>query len=99
MLFPMFEWVVFAGEHLKHVLALWIVAICAVRPKLRVPVIASLPLFILFMVSYAFYESRVLARREGYDLNLPSLRGMMEHYIETGEGGPPSAILTSRKYA
>jgi len=99
MLFPVFEWVVAAGENMKHVLAVWLVLICAVRPKLRWPVILGPPLFVMFMVGHSFYESRVLARRQGYDLSLPSLRAKMEEYIATGEGGPPSEILASGKYA
>jgi len=99
MMFPMFEWVVCGGEHLKVVAAVWIVLICAVRPKLRMPVILSLPCFIVFMISYAVYESRVLARQEGYDLTLPSIRDKLETYIETGEGGTPAEIISSRKYA
>jgi len=99
MMFPMFEWVVFGGEHMKEMLAVWIVLICAVRPKLRMPAIFSFPLFVVFMISYAVVESRILARREGYDLSLPSIRDKMETYIETGEGGPPSEIIASKKYA
>jgi len=98
MFFPMFEWIVAAGEHMKFNVALWIVLICAVRPKLRVPVILAPFLFVAFMVCFAVFESRHLARLEGYDLSMPTLREAMEQYIETGEGGSPTAILASRKY-
>ena len=97
MLFPLFEWIVAGGEHMQVNIALWIVLLCAVRPKLRLPVFLGPPLFVAFMVCYALYESRELARCEGYDLSLPSLRDKMETYIETGEGNPQE-ILWSRKY-
>jgi cyclopropane fatty-acyl-phospholipid synthase-like methyltransferase len=84
---------------MKEFIAVWVVLLCAVRPKLRLPVFLAPPLFVIFMVSYAFYESRVLARLEGYDLSLPSVRSKLEEYIETGEGGTPQEILSSRKYA
>jgi cyclopropane fatty-acyl-phospholipid synthase-like methyltransferase len=98
-LFPMFEWVVSAGQHMKFCIAAWLVLICAVRPKLRVAVVVAPPLFVAFMVGNAIYESREMARAEGYDLSLPSIRDKMEEYIETGEGGHPGAILASGKYA
>jgi cyclopropane fatty-acyl-phospholipid synthase-like methyltransferase len=98
MFFPMFEWVVAAGEHMKYFTAVWLICICAVRPKLRLPVILGPPLFVIFMICFAFFESRHLARLEGYDLSLPSIREKLEEYIETGAGNPQE-ILASRKYA
>merc|ERR1712187_472363 len=74
--------------HLQTCAALWIVLICAVRPKLRVPVILSLPCFITFLICWSFYESRTLARLSGLDMSKPSLRDALETYIETGEGNP-----------
>jgi cyclopropane fatty-acyl-phospholipid synthase-like methyltransferase len=98
MLMPMFEWVVTGGEHMQTIITVWIVAICAVRPKLRIPVIFSLPLFVVGMVLWAVYESRVHARLEGYDMNNPSIRDALEDYIATGEGGPPAKILAAGKF-
>jgi len=98
MYFPVFDWIVTFGEHMKTIVAVWIVAACAVRPKLRVPVILSLPLWVAFLGSYAVWESWQLVRLEGYDLTMPSLRDALERYIETGEGDSPTAILASRKY-
>jgi cyclopropane fatty-acyl-phospholipid synthase-like methyltransferase len=98
-LFPMFEWVVSAGENMKMCISVWLVLICAVRPKLRVPVILFPPIFVALMVGNAIYESREVARKEGYDLSLPSIRDMMEEYIETGKGDHPGKTLASGKYA
>lgn len=98
MYFPIFDYIVMGGEHMKTIVAVWIVASCAVRPKVRVPVILSFPLWVAFMGGFAMWESRELARREGYDMSMPSLRTALEHYIETGEGGSPSEIIASRKH-
>jgi len=95
---PIFEWVVAIGENLKVFIAVWIVAICCVRPKLRLPVILAPPLWLAFMAGHVFYESRELARKEGYDMSLPSIRYKLEAYIETGEGNHPTEILESEKY-
>merc|ERR1719356_1039752 len=98
-LFPVFEWIVAFGEHMKTFLAVWIVLICAVRPKLRLPVIVAPPGMIIFMLGWVVYESRMMARLQGYDLSNGSIRDALEAYIETGEGGPPSEIMGSGKYA
>lgn len=98
MMFPVFEWVVAFGEHMKTFIAVWIVLICVVRPKLRVPVILGPPLTFVAFVLWVIFESRTLAKLQGYDMSLPSLRSVMEVYIETGEGGTPAEILASRKY-
>jgi len=98
-MFPLFEWIVAAGEHMKTFLAVWIVLICAVRPKLRWPVIIAPPGFIAFLVVWALYESRMIARLQGLDdPSNGSIRDALEAYIETGEGGPPEDILSSHKY-
>jgi len=98
MMFPLFEWVVAAGEHMKTCIAVWIVLICAVRPKLRWPVILAPPTFVIFMVGWACFESRYFARLQGYDMSNLSMRDALEAYINTGEGGPPSEIMASGKY-
>merc|ERR1719230_863054 len=98
-MFPMFEWVVFLAERLQIVIAVTIVLAMSVRKPFRLPVILFPPLFLVFMVSFAFWESRELARHQGYDLSLPSLRDKLEQYIETGEGGSPTEIIQSRRFA
>jgi len=98
-MFPLFEIIVAMGEHMKMFLAVWIVLIFAVRPKLRLPVIIAPPGTVVFLVCWAIYESRMLARLQGYDLSNGSIRDALEAYIETGKDGPPSEILGSGKYA
>jgi cyclopropane fatty-acyl-phospholipid synthase-like methyltransferase len=98
MMFPMFEWIVAVGEHMQTFIPCWIVLICAVRPKLRMPVILGPPCFVLFLICWAFYESRMFARFQGCDLSNLSERDALEAYIETGAGGPPSDILASGKH-
>jgi len=49
-------------------------------------VIAAPVLFIVAIIVGLITESRMLAERDGYDLNLPSRREALETYIHTGEG-------------
>lgn len=84
---------------MKTMIPIWIVLIGAVRPKLRMPVIIGPFVILALLIGWTIYESRMIARLQGYDMSNVSIRDALEAYIETGEGGPPSEIMASGKYA
>lgn len=83
---PIFEIVIFIAERCHILLAVFIVLMGVVKPGVRKWVILT-PIVIFFsIVGLVMYESIQLAKEEGYDMSLPSMRAALDTYIETGKG-------------
>jgi len=93
-----FEFVLWFVENLKFMVALNVIGFFVVKPEFRLLTALSVPLTLLLLVVGTFLGSHEDARAKGYDMSLPSLRTMLENYIETGEGSVVD-ILESGKYA
>lgn len=95
---PGFEAVVWFTEHIFYLLPVYIIVASSVRKSLRMAYIVLPILAIPTLIGFAFWESRLIARKQGYDMSLPSIRTMMENYIATGEGPHPLDVIESKKY-
>jgi cyclopropane fatty-acyl-phospholipid synthase-like methyltransferase len=93
-----FEFVIFYSENLPYMVAINIGMLFFVKRSLIIPAILFLPMTLLVMIAGVYFGSFEDARYKGYDMSLPSLRGALENYIETGEGNVID-ILESGKYA
>jgi len=84
--FPYFECLLTYSEHVPIILTGTAVSAFIVKKPYVYFVIAAPVLFIVAIIVGLITESRMLAERDGYDLNLPSRREALETYIHTGEG-------------
>lgn len=75
------------------VIAIPLVLAFMVRKSFRIPVILALPVFALGICAYCTWESRQLARQEGYDMSGLSLREALEEYINEGTGDLETIIM------
>ena len=81
----MYEWLLALLEYTPHLLALSIVAFFLVKKSYRWYIAAILPITYLGIIGGAWAGSHEDARRRGYNMSMPSVRGALEQYIETGE--------------
>jgi cyclopropane fatty-acyl-phospholipid synthase-like methyltransferase len=94
---PIFEMVIFIAERFPHMLASIIVLLCVVRKPLRkFVVIVPLGVFVC-LLGLVMWESTELAKAEGYDMSLPSMRVALDDYIDTGKGDM-NEIIEGKKY-
>jgi len=83
---PIFEIVISITEQAPKAVACIVVLLCCVHKSLRKWVLI-LPILMFFsIVGLVMYESTEMARAEGYDMSLPSMRVALDAYIETGKG-------------
>lgn len=94
---PIFEMVIFIAEKMPHMVATVIVLCCIVRPSLRKWAIVLPILTFAGLVGLVMYESKEIARAEGYDMTQVTLREALEDYIDTGKGDLIQ-ILEGKKY-
>jgi len=94
---PMFEVVIFVSERIPYIVAVTIIVAGLVRKSLRPWVLVSPPLALLGAGVWVIWESRELAKAEGADMTLPSVREALEMYIQDGKGDLHE-ILEGNKY-
>lgn len=98
MKMPAFEMIFWILGHMRIILPSVIVVIMSVRKSLRLPYIIVAVLIIPCLIAHGVWESHQIARQQGYDMSLPTIREMMENYIATGEGPHPLDVIESKKY-
>jgi len=94
---PIFEIVIFIAERFPHVVAAVFVGFMVVKPSLRKWVILTPFMAFFAVLGLVMWESNDLAKRQGYDMTLPTMRQALEGYIETGEGDM-NEIIEGKKY-
>merc|ERR1719195_2371791 len=95
LLMKMLAWeeIFWVAGHIRIIIPSVIVVIMSVRKSLRLPYIIVAALIIPCLIAHGFWESRQIARQQGYDMSLPTIREMMENYIATGEGPHPLDVI------
>jgi len=86
MRLPVFEMVIFISERFPHMVAVLIIALCAVNKKMRWVVAVSPIIVFVCIAANVMFESNALAKAQGYDMSGPTLREALEHYINDGTG-------------
>lgn len=81
-----YEIILFLIEWIPYVIAINLIVIGVIRPKLRWIPICFVPFTIIILTTATVLGSYEDARLKGYDMAQPSLRQALETYIEDGEG-------------
>jgi cyclopropane fatty-acyl-phospholipid synthase-like methyltransferase len=98
--FPVFDVVIFVAEQCHYVLAAEVILLFSLwHTKSKIKwLVLSAPWIIFFsLVGLVVYDSNQLAKAEGFDMTLPSMRVALDRYINTGEGDM-NDIIEGQKY-